>query len=173
MSWQTTMTTILRHTINDVDDPQTYSDSRLQLALLVGANFVNTELDWINKYTVNIEQLNISPDPTGSTPIDGWFVNLSVMKTTIYMLSNDMKMAANNAYLIKDIDVTVDFKEMYKAKKMILDEMNAIYDQAKIQYQIGVYSAGSAVLTPINILAGNYRGTNCYWGASERSRAIW
>jgi hypothetical protein len=173
MSWQTTMTTILRHTINDVDDPQTYTDSRLQLALLIGANFVNTELNWVNSYQVNIEQLSISPDPTSGAINDNWFINLTVMKTTIFMLTNDLAVAARSGFSMKDIDVTIDFREMYKARKLILDEMNKIYEQAKVQYQIGVYSAGQAILGPINCLAGNYRGTNAYWGPSERSRSIW
>src|ERR1035441_8802894 len=107
MSWQTTMTTILRHTINDVDDPQSYTDSRLQLALLIGANFVNTELDFVNKYKVSIEQLSINPDPTGGAIEDGWFINLSVMKTTILMLMNDLAVASRSGFSMRDIDVTI------------------------------------------------------------------
>jgi hypothetical protein len=169
--WQDEMTVILRHTINDVDDPQTYTDSRLQLGLVVGAQFVNTEFDFTQPYTVSVIGLNISPDPTSLPAPDNWFINLTVMKTSMMMLSNDLKLAAQQAWTIKDVDVTVDMKEAYKARKMILDELKEYYEWAGMQYRIGVRSAGQAILTPFNILAGGMRAP--LYGFSDRDRMIW
>lgn len=171
MAWQDEVTTILRHTINDVDDPQTYTDSRLQLAFLVGAQFVNTEFDWTpNSYNVNLGQLSLSPDPT--TIPDNWFINLSVIKTSIIMFGNNLKNASNQAWMIKDIDVTVDLRAMAAVQKQILDEMNKYYAQVSIQYRLGVRNPGQAILGPINILAGSWMSAQYGWG-SPRDRVVY
>lgn len=173
MAWQDEMTIILRHTINDVDDPQTYTDSRLQLAILVGAHFVNTEFDWTPQtYTVNLGKLSLFPDPTTLSPEDGWFINLSIIKTSIIMFGNNLKSAAMQAFSIKDIDVTVDLRGVAVVQKQILDEMNKYYDQVSMQYRIGVRSPGQAILGPINILAGNWMSAQYGYGEA-RDRIIW
>ncbi len=169
--WQDEMTIILRHTINDVDDPQTYTDSRLQLGLVVGAQFVNTEYDFTQRYQVNIGTLSIAPDPTTLPTPDNWFVNLTVMKTALFMLSNDLKNASLSAWIIKDIDISVDLRELAKYKQILLDEMQKYYDWAGQQYRLGVHAAGQAILTPFNVLAGGYRAP--LYGYTDRDRLIW
>ena len=180
MGWQDEMTTILRHTINDVDDPQLYTDSRLQLAILVGAQFVNTEFDWYpNTYQVNIGQLSLAPDPTttaGSNfkeiDLNNWFVNLTVLKTSLIMFGNNLRTASQQAFIIKDIDVVVDLRQVAAVNKQIYDEMVKYYDYVSMQYRSAVRCPGQAILGPINVLAGNW--TSAQYGYGEvRDRIVY
>ena len=171
--WQDNMTTILRVSINDVDDPQTYSDSRLQLALIVGAFQVNTEFNFAADYTININQFSIHPDPTAGSSPDGWFINLTVMKSALSILSNDLKLASLQAWKIRDIDVDIDLREVAQVKKQLYDEAYKYYEWAGMQYRVGVYCSMQAILTPFNILAGNMRGGNYGWGQTDRDRVVW
>lgn len=176
MSWQDVSVVQLRHAINDVDDPNRYSDSRLQLAWIVGASYVVNEFTLANTYGVDIVGVDINPDPTiaGSQPgqyADPWAVNLITLRSAIMMISNDVKLATNSAWSIKDVHMSVDMKELYKANKIILDEAKEAYENLRMQYQIGVNPSVQAVLTPINILAAGYRMP--LYGYTERDRMIY
>ena len=63
MAWDTTMVTILRTIISDLD-ASSYSDSRLQQILVVAAQYVQQEISFTTTYTVNIDSPDIAPDPT-------------------------------------------------------------------------------------------------------------
>ncbi len=150
MSWSDVTITMLRHVIMDVDDPQTYTDSRLELALLVGAQFVNNEFAMNPSYAVDFNLLSISPDPT-AVPTDPWMVNLTVLRTAIMMLSNDLKVAGMSAWSIKDIGTNVDLRSMAAVKKQLLDELKKVYADAALTFAVAVRPAGKAILSPINI----------------------
>ena len=75
MSWQTDMTTIIRYLISDVDDSDyKFTDSRIQTSILVGATFVNNDIDFSNEYTINLGASTLSPDPTDSATEESEFV---------------------------------------------------------------------------------------------------
>lgn len=172
--WQNDWTLMLRHVISDVDDPQRYTDDRLQTALLVGAQFVNNEFTLATTYNIDLSQLTLTPDPTivGSnlaTP-DEWFTNLSVMKTSIIMLRNDLKLAALSAWKIKDIDVAIDLTAVANVSKELLKDVESLYDQARSQYMVGVNPQCSAILGAFNILAGGCRAP--LYGYSDRDRML-
>jgi hypothetical protein len=176
MAWFDDMVTLLRYSINDVDTPQTYTDSRLQQAILVGARFVNREFDFTVEYNSDLNLLTLTPDPTtvqvGNDIRDDWFINLTVMRSALFMLQNDLKLAGNSAWSIKDIDVNIDLRQLAEVKKKIYQEMVDYYDHQGMQYRCGVYSAGASILTPFNILAGNIRGgPMTSW--TDRDRCIW
>lgn len=174
MAWQDYAEIQLRHAINDVDDPQRYTASRLQLAWLVGATYVINEFTLATNYVVDIVSMTINPDPTGEATLnvgtDQWTVNLITLRSAIMMVSNDLKLAANSAWAIKDVHMAADMKELYKANKMILDEVKDMYDKIRMQYMVGVNPQLSATLTPINILAGGYRAP--LYGYEARDRML-
>lgn len=175
MSWQDISTIQLRHAINDVDDPQRYTDSRLALAWLVGASYVSQEFTLGNNYVVDLVGVNITPDPTlqGDIPgelADPWMVNLSTLRSAIMMIGNDLKLAANSAWAVKDVHMQADMREIYKANKMILDEAKESYENIRMQYCVGVAPQLAAVLTPINVLCGGYRAP--LYGYANRDRLM-
>ncbi len=169
--WQDVWTVMLRYTINDVDTPQQYADARLQTALLVGAQFVNNEFSFQTKYNIDLIAITISPDPTLGPNPDEWMTNLTVAKTAIIMLRNNLKLAAISAWMLKDVDVTVDTRQVANVMKMLLDDIERWYEEARAQYAVGVNPSVSAVLTPINIFAGGSRMPMV--GYDSRSRMVW
>lgn len=176
MAWQDVSTVQLRHAINDVDTPQRYTDSRLQLAWLVGASYVIQEFTLINSYAVDLIGVNIYPDPTeaGVQPgqvADPWMQNLTTLRTAIMMVGNDLRLAANSSWSIKDVNMSVDLKDVYKANKMLLDEVKDDYERLRMTYSVGVNPSVQAVLTPINILAGGYRAP--LYGYDARDRMLY
>lgn len=169
--WTDILPLMLRHVINDVDTPQTYTDNRLQLALLVGAQFVTAEVNLSQKYQLDFIQVSINPDPTSQSAPDEWMMNLMVMRSSIMMLSNNLKVAANSAWVIKDTDMTADLRKVADVNKQLLDEIKGMYDHAKAEYMVGVNPQVSAVLTPFNVLAGGFRGP--IYGYGTRDQLIW
>ena len=76
MAWQSEMTTIVRHLINDTDisDP-TFTNSRLETSILVAAQLMNNEINFGKVYTIDVDGCSLSPDPTVETK-DNAFINL-------------------------------------------------------------------------------------------------
>jgi len=172
--WQTIWTLMLRHLINDVDSPQQYTDNRLQTALLVGAQFVNNEFTLQTSYVIDFIGLTITPDPTATTAngalADEWMTNLTVAKTAVIMLRNNLKLASLSAWTIKDTDVNIDLRQMAVVTKQLLDDIEEWYSLARMTYSVGVNPSVQAVLTPINIWAGGSRIPTC---GTTRDRLVW
>src|ERR1700742_844877 len=125
--WQDVVTPLLRYAINDVDSPNRYSDSRIQYGWLVGAFYVTQEFSLANTYIVDLVGTGIYPDPTvnatsGVQSADYWTVNLSTLRSAIIMIGNDLKLASNSAWSIRDVHMSADLREIYKANKEILNE---------------------------------------------------
>lgn len=175
MSWQDYSVIQLRHAINDVDEPQKYNDSRLQLAWLVGATYVVNEFTLQTNYFVDLLAMTITPDPTGNVlvgvGIDAWTTNLITLRSAIIMVGNDLKLAANSAWSIKDVHMSADLKELYKANKIVLDEVKSNYEYIRMTYSLGVNPNVQAILTPINILCAGYRAP--LYGYECRDRMLY
>lgn len=63
MAWQDQMSTIVRYVVNDVDSSNyTFSDERVETSILVAAQLVSNEIDFIQTYTIDVEGGTISPD---------------------------------------------------------------------------------------------------------------
>jgi hypothetical protein len=78
MSWQDETIPMLRVLINDLSASPTYSDDRLEQTLIVAAKLVYQDIDISYTYTISIENVSISPDPT--TNSDDAFLNFIVLK---------------------------------------------------------------------------------------------
>lgn len=79
MAWDTTMVTIVRVLINDLDG-STYTDARIEQLLVVAAQFVQQELDFDTTYTITIDTPDIDPDPTVTATKDDAFTNFVTLK---------------------------------------------------------------------------------------------
>jgi hypothetical protein len=120
------------------------------------------EFTLANSYGVDLIKIDITPDPTvaGAQPgqyADPWAVNLITLRSAIMMISNDLKLAANSAWYIKDVHMSVDMRELHKANKIILDEAKEAYENLRMQYCVGAHPNVQAVLTPINLIFAGYR----------------
>jgi hypothetical protein len=155
MSWQGEITTIVRHLVNDVDpDSYTYSDRRLETAILVSAQIVLSEIDFENTYTVDVEQCVLTPDPTdpatglATANKDDGFINLISLKTACLILGSEYKTQSLNAVRITDGPSSMDFSGVAANLKNMYDSACKAYEQYKFNLKVGSSSVGKAILSP-------------------------
>ena len=151
MSWQNEMVRIVRYLINDLDcDSPTYSDSRLEETILIAGQLTLDEVNYEKDYTIDVDTLVLTPDPTAS-PKDNFFINIVSTKTACLILQGETKVATACGYVIKDGPSTIDMSNYVKGVMDLYKEMSNRYENIKLQYLAGNASAGQAVLGPYTV----------------------
>lgn len=157
MSWQGEMATIVRHLVNDVDpDNYTYSDSRMETAILVAAQIVCAEVDFETTYLVSVEQCTISPDPTDPSDAladankDDGFINLVCLKAAVIILGSEYKTQSLNAVRVTDGPSSIDMSMVAQNLRYLYDAMVKLYDEAKFALKVGNGAIGKAILSPFS-----------------------
>ena len=161
-SWQEEMIPLTRGLINDIDDTNyTYTDMQITKFLIYAAHLNLTEITFTNDYSIDISKLYISPDPTTLGTVDRPFINFTCMKAALLILSGELKTATSKAVLVSDGPSSMDYREVYKAKKQLYDSMLNAFNKAKIYAALGELSAGVAILTPYtqNVICDSYDRT--------------
>jgi len=156
MTWQNEMVRILRFLIYDID-AATYTDARLEETILVAAQLQYTSVDFDKTYTIDVDTLVLTPDPTAATK-DDWFINIVCVKAACIVLHSEAKTLAAQAYRIKDGPSSIDVGGAYKATKQLADDMCDKLARMIVDYKVGNSVAGHAVLTPYTqerLSAGN------------------
>ena len=155
MSWQGEMTTMVRTLISDVDPSNyTYSNQRLETTILVAAQIVMTEIDFENKYTVDVEQCYITPDPTDATTPhatinrDDAFINLVSLKTACIIMGSELKTQSLNAVKVVDGPSSIDFTAVAANIRYLYDYSCKNYEEYKFNYAAGNNAVGKAILSP-------------------------
>lgn len=147
MSWQDESIYMLRVLINDIDSSNyTYSDASLTQVLLVSANYVNQSVDFINDYTVSIQNESISPDPT-EDPKDPAFINLLVLKSACFILGGEMRTSANNSISVTDGPSTINMGGVFSSIKDANKYFCDLYDKARIDHYMAS-NLGQVISTP-------------------------
>lgn len=146
MTWQNEMVRIVRYLINDIDGT-TYSDSRLEETLLVAAQLQYASIDFPNTYTIDVDSLILTPDPTSTTK-DDWFINIVCVKAACIIVDSEAKTLAAQSYLIKDGPSTIDTRAAYQATKQLAKGLCDKLAYMIMDYKAGSSPAGHAVLTP-------------------------
>lgn len=78
--WDTTLVTMVRVLVNDLEDVPVYSDARLEQLIVVAATYVQREIYLPTSYTIGIDTPSISPDPTEAATLDDDFSAFVVLK---------------------------------------------------------------------------------------------
>jgi len=146
MTWQNEMVRIVRYLVNDLT-ATTYSDSRLEETILVAAQLQSSAIDFTNSYTIDVDSLILSPDPTANTK-DDWFINIVCVKAASIILDSEAKTLSAQAYRIKDGPSSIDVTTAYNAAKQLADDMTDKLAYMIMNYKAGSSPAGHAVLTP-------------------------
>ena len=152
MAWTSDMVVMTRYIINDVDDSAyTYTDSRIQQSIVIAANLVLTEIDFDNSYTIDINAVTITPDPTSSSPKDIAFMNLVSLRAAVIVFSNEAKLASRQGIKIKDGPSEIDtFGRLGSALRM-LDRAKKDFDKARVDYIVGNARVGQVILGPYTV----------------------
>lgn len=145
MAWQNEIVRVVRFLIDDIDC-STYTDDRLEETVIVAAQLSQLEIDYDTTYSIDVDELTISPDPT--SPRDDSFINLVSMKAACIILSAEAKAATGQAVKVTDGPSTIDMTLVYKAKQERAKDVCDAYKQAVLQYQAGTRSVGEAIIGP-------------------------
>lgn len=134
----------LRVYINDIVEPYTYEDFRLERVIYLAAFQVSREVDFTSDYSINIVTQEISPDPT----TDGDFLLLTILKAMCIISKGDVRANMDCNIKITNGPSSVDTGGKYLALKDYRTESCKDYDKAKEDYRMGEGSIGKAILTP-------------------------
>ena len=150
MAWDSTMVTILRVLISDIDVPQSYTSARLQQILVVGAQYVQQEISFSTTYTITIGTPAISPDPTLTASKDDAFTNLVVLKAACLTDWGEFRQKALVAGIKARCGPAIleTLQHLDGFKTLIDKGPCAAYDELKTDYQFGNTNTVRAILSP-------------------------
>jgi len=114
-TWSTDMVTMVRHLVNDTSEPYTYSDSKVQEALVISGLLVAQEYDFTTDYTFDIGTPSMSPDPIASSTYDGIAIALFTLKTACMLDTNRYQGAVLNLGVkVRDGDEEIDTRDGFR-----------------------------------------------------------
>ena len=162
MAWQNEMVIMLRHVVNDLDSSSySFTDDRLEESILVSAQLVSTEIDFENTYTIDVDGLILTPDPTALADKDDAFINLVVLKASCVILGSEVRSNALNSIALKDGPSSIDLRGITSGLTTLYQHLCEKYEASVMQYKAGSSIAGQAILSPYSpgsdAVRGSYR----------------
>lgn len=150
MSWQLELPILIRSFINDLGENPTYSDERILLLSLVAAQHTMLDIDFNNKYTIDIVNQTISPDPTELSDKDVNFIGFVALKSACLFDQSSLRTRAQLEGISTSLGpAKLDVSSGLSGYKTILEQGPCkMYEQLKTQYVIGDASRVRAVLSP-------------------------
>jgi len=149
MSWQGQMGTIVRHLVNDLDPSNyTYSDDRIETAILVASQLMIMNVDFNNVYDINVESCRLSPDPTDSGTKDNAFITLSCLRAACIIIGSEIRSESGNAISIKDGPSAIDLRGVTATLTVLYKDLCEKYENLLLEYRAGNSVAGHAILGP-------------------------
>lgn len=146
MSWQDDAILMLRVLIGDNDSPVTYGDARLEEILIVAAKYVNKDAKFANTYTVDVNTISISPDPS----TDDDFINFLVLKSACIVDNGNARLAAAKSGIeAKCGPAQIKTLNHFQAFNDLLNNGYCkTYEKSLFEYKVGNSSYIRAVLSP-------------------------
>jgi hypothetical protein len=149
MSWQGQISTMVRHLINDLDSSDyKYSNKRIETSILVSSFLVLNDADFSNAYNINVEQCQLSPDPTDAATKDDAFVALVALRTSCIILGSEVRSEAGNAISIKDGPSAIDLRGVSSTLLTLYKDLSEKYESMITDYTAGSSIGGQAILGP-------------------------
>ena len=149
MSWQGSMTTIVRHLINDIDSTSyTFSTDRLETTILVAAQLLIMNVDFNNDYDINVEAITLSPDPTDTDTKDDPFIALACLRAACIVIGSEIRKESGNAISIKDGPSAIDLRGVTSTLTVLYQDLCKKYDESLIDYRAGNSVSGQSILGP-------------------------
>ena len=149
MSWQGSMTTIVRHLINDIDSTSyTFSTDRLETTILVAAQLLIMNVDFNNDYDINVEAITLSPDPTDTDTKDDPFIALACLRAACIVIGSEIRKESGNAISIKDGPSAIDLRGVTNTLTVLYQDLCKKYEDALLDYRAGNSVSGQSILGP-------------------------
>ena len=160
MAWNSEIVLMVRHLIGDLCGTD-YSDDRLEETILVAAQLLIVEESLGFDYTIDVDAVTLTPDPTES-PRDSIFIALVTLKA-VCIISNGVlrTKAALSGLRIKDGMGEIETRGLFDSWLKIAQDACKTYEDAKFQLAMGNYQNAKAILTPFS--GPNVRFADGYW----------
>lgn len=120
-TWQTVLTLMVRHLINDPDDGDvTYTDTRIQEAITVAGMIIDGQYTFAYDYIFDIAATTISPDPVAKA--DNAAIALIALKTACILQTNSYQGAVGSSIRVRDGDSEIDTTAGFPGHRDLLKE---------------------------------------------------
>ena len=166
--WQIEIPIVVRALIGDYNENTNYSDDRINQIAIVSSQYVVSEINLNKKYTINIINNDISPDPSHPDSRDADFIRFWGLKTACLIDQSSLRTRALSsgvrtslASALLDIDSNVD------SYKLLLENGPCnVYNKLRLEYNIGNASLLQAVLSPF--VGNNFDPTSLTYPGDPR-----
>jgi hypothetical protein len=153
MAWQNELTIIVRHIIGDLDsDNYSFSDSRIEESILVAAQLIHNEMEFLVDYNIEVDNGSLTPDPTttavGSSSKDDDFIAICCLRSGLLLTNSLLRTYALKAFSIRDGSSSLDMRGIVAGLKMVNDDLTKKYETVKLDYQTGKLGFGKVILSP-------------------------
>lgn len=165
--WECAVVGMLRYVIGDDISPFTYSDTKLKNLIIYSGFILDKDISYGQNYIFDLTQLTITPDPVISR--DFAFINLTVLKSAVFLARNILRTVSTQAIKFKDGQSEYDGKEIYRAQLEVLKSTQAEFDQAWAQYQFGDTAPGNSILGPYSSDRINFGNSEGFFGQGVAS----
>jgi len=154
MAWQEEMVPIVRGLLGDTAASPTYSNDRLEDAIIYAAQLNVENIPFDTTYSITVKTSTISPDPT--TPSrDNAFINLCVLKAAWMVAVNELRAASRKTLIIRDGPSMIDASKSSAASKELVDELSKAFKRAVLEFRAGNSKAGEAIVGPYRWYEGD------------------
>ncbi len=153
--FKTEVVRIVRNMIADLSASPTYDDQRLEELVIVAAQLVNQEINFPTTYTIDVDQLILTPDPTVPSNRDDSFINLLCLKSACILDMSEARTATSSAIAIRDGSSSIDLKGNALAKLKFMEKgWCASYQMVKEEYLTNsAQIAGACIMSPYRIFS--------------------
>jgi len=172
MYWKVEIPIIIRTLINDLEEPLTYSDSRIQQLIVVSSQYVLNDFNLPKTYTIDIINNTITPDPSDPETRDTDFIGFIALKSACILDQSTFRTKAALEGIKTALgSANLSINGNLAGYKTILDQNQGpckLYENLVMDYNIGNATAISAILSPFvgnnfdprYLLRGSFRNAN-------------
>lgn len=111
MAWQSSLVIMVRQLVNDTGATEEYTDATIEEAIAVGAMIAINDISFSADYVIDLDDPDITPDPTDSSTYDPLAIALFSLKAACILDSGKVRTnAGNEGIIVRDGDTVVDTK---------------------------------------------------------------
>lgn len=172
MAWSIELVQITRGLIGDFDESAyEYSNTRLKELVLIAAQILKGTVNFAQTYTIDVDQVTLTPDPTENTKDDA-FINLVCLKAATIILMSEWKTASTKAMSFKDDASSIDARGVAEEKQALAKEMQRNFENAIKQYRAGSSAPGHAIVGPYRFEYGGNASQYSFYRYPNNDKVI-